>query len=168
MWSPDGNWIAYTRIQDGKWALVKTPVGGGKPVVVLETIFSFETDWSPSGQWICFSNPQGLQLVSPDGKIQKLLSKSDSPDFGFSRDGSTVYIIRRGNRRWEVVAIDVRSATERKVSELWISPSAALAGFSLDPDEKSFATSVGTTKYDIWLLEGFQQPSWRRFVLRDH
>jgi hypothetical protein len=42
---------------------------------------------------------------------------------------------------------------------LAIPSTSALGGFSLNPNGKSFATSVGTTKLDIGLLEGFERPS---------
>jgi Tol biopolymer transport system component len=170
-WSPDGNQIAYTRQQNGKWALVRTPIGGGTPVVVRDGVFSFATDWSrsSSGDWICYSTAEeGVQLVSPDGKDKKVLSKSDSPVFGFSRDGSTVFILRRGTTRWQVAAVDVRSATERKVSPLEIPFTAEVEGFSLSPDGKSFTTAIGNPTNDIWVMEGFQQPiPWWRALRRD-
>ena len=160
-WSPDGNWISYWRLQAGKWAIVKAPLGGGKPVTLRETSFGFETVWSPSGDWICYSNSNGLQLVSPDGKTNRLISKSQSNDFGFSKDGSTVYMLRRGDHQWEVASIDVSTAKETKVSPLAIPLETALAGFSLNPSGKSFATSIGTTKHDIWLLQDFERPGRR-------
>ena len=171
-WSPDANQIAYMSQQDGKWALVRTPIGGGKPVVVLDNVsYSETTDWSrsSSGEWICYSSAEeGVQVVSPDGKDKKILSKSYSPGFGFSRDGSTVFMIRRGTTRWELAAVDVRSATERKVTALEIPFTANVVGFSLSPDGKSFTTAVGNPKNDIWLMEGFQQPiPWWRALRRN-
>lgn len=135
----------------------------------MKLAFGFETVWSPSGEWIGFNNEDGLQLISPDGKVRRLLSKSVSPSccsarFGFSKDGATVYVLRSGVKSWEVVAIDVRDAAEKRVSESGIPLTAAVQGFSLNPNGKSFATSVGTSKYDIWLLENFEQPG-RRWLL---
>lgn len=160
-WSPDGNWISYWRLQAGKWAIVKAPLGGGKPVTLLETSFGYETVWSPSGEWICYSNSGGIQLISSDGKKNRLLSKSQSNDFGFSKDGSTVYVLRLGGHQWEVASIDVRTAKETKVSPLMIPTETALVGFSLNRSGKSFATSMGTTRHDIWLLENFARPGRR-------
>jgi Tol biopolymer transport system component len=160
-WSPDGNWISYWRLQAGKWAIVKAPLGGGKPITLLETSFGYETVWSPSGEWICYSNSDGLQIVSSDGRTNRLMTKTNSSDFGFSRDGSTVYVLRRGDHRWEVASIDVRTGIETKASQLVIPPNTVVAGFSLNPSGKSFATSIGTSKHDIWLLEDFRLPGRR-------
>ena len=106
----------------------------------------------------------GLYLVSPDGKTQKMLNTTGT-SFGFSRDGAMVYVVRRRNatREWELAEITVPACQEKKVTLLDLPASGEVVGFSLHPDGKSFATSVGVTRHDIWLLEGFPQPSlWRR------
>src|SRR4029450_4592837 len=123
----------------------------------------FPTDWSPDGKWICYMKTKGLYLVSADGKTQKALNTSSTVS-GFSRDGSMVYVVRRRNatREWELAEITVPGCQEKKVTLLDLPASAEVMGFSLHPDGKSFATSVGVTKHDIWLLEGFPQPRlWR-------
>ena len=67
-WSPHGDWIAYRRVNAGKWELVKAPLGGGKPVFLAETTQAgAETDWSTTGVWICHPKGEMLELVSPDG-----------------------------------------------------------------------------------------------------
>ena len=40
---------------------------------------------------------------------------------------------------------------------------ADLSGYSLSPDGKSFATSASHPTGDIWMLEGFERPGWRRW-----
>ncbi|MBI3696915.1 MAG: PD40 domain-containing protein [Acidobacteria bacterium] len=160
-WSPDGNWIAYDRFIEGKWEIVKAPSGGGaKPIPLTEGAgFDFK-DWSPTGEWICYVRQDGLRLVSADGKAQKLIRKAVPPAFGFSKDGSKGYIVRpAANQRWELAAIDIRSGEEKKVADLNLPPFSQIRGFSLHPDGKRFATSVGTSKSDIWILEGFERPS---------
>jgi hypothetical protein len=101
--------------------------------------------------------------VSPDGKVNRRLSTSNSDLFGFSRDGSVLYVLRRSTKAWELAAIDIRTATERKVSTLSLPATADLAGFSLNPNGLSFATAEGSLKSDIWLVTDFQQPipRWR-------
>ncbi len=161
-WSPDGNWISYFRRKAGQWEIAKAPVGGGKPVTVMRVPFSYATAWSPSGEWIAFNNAEGLQLISPDGKSRKVLDRSETGAcclrFGFSKDGATVYLLLRGTRSWEIVSIDVRTAAQKKVSELAVPLTADVQGFSLNPNGKSFATSVGTTSHDIWLAEDIARP----------
>ncbi len=161
-WSPDGNWIAYRRLYAGKWELVKVPLGGGKPISLGETSEGGSpTDWSPNGEWIC--HPLGgrggvLQLVSSDGRVHRTM-KTPAVAYGFSRDGAWLYAVRRNPlRRWELAAIGVPGGEEVKVTPLDIPVSARVQGFSVHPNGKSFATSVGVPRYDIWLLEGFTKP----------
>jgi hypothetical protein len=160
-WSPDGNWIAYRRLKAGKWELAKAPLGGGDPVSLGETISggTSNTDWSPDGKWICHPRANGLYLVSADGKTQKMLNTT-ATSYGFSRDSAIVYVVRRRKTtlEWELVEITVPGWQEKRVTLLDLPAAAEVSGFSLHPDGKSFATSVGVTRHDIWLLEGFPQP----------
>jgi Tol biopolymer transport system component/tRNA A-37 threonylcarbamoyl transferase component Bud32 len=161
-WSPDGNWIAYRRVRSDKWQLVKTPFGGGAAVVLVEDVLQAgaETAWSPAGDWIAFYARGGqVHLVSPDGKLTKPLTDYRPTTFGFSKDGSVFYTVRRaGGRKWVVASIDVRSGKEVTTIDLSIPAAADVFGFSLHPDGTRFATSIGIPKSDIWLLEGFQKP----------
>jgi hypothetical protein len=70
---------------------------------------------------------------------------------------------RNATREWELAEITVPGCQEKKVTLLDLPAAATVAGFSLHPDGKSFATSVGVTRHDIWLLEGFPQPRWWRW-----
>jgi sugar lactone lactonase YvrE len=98
-----------------------------------------------------------IWLVSPESKIQKPLSHSRPAAFGFSKDGALIYAVRRGpNRAWDLAVSDVETGTERKVADLRLPSSAIVSGFSLHPDGKSFITSVGIPKFDIWLLDGLK------------
>jgi hypothetical protein len=128
------------------------------------------TDWSPAGEWIRHRGLDGLRFISPDGSRHKLLSKSRPSWFGFSRDGATVYAIRRSaTRQWELAVMDVASGSERQAHPLAIPRGARVQGFSLHPNGKSILTSLGTARQDIWMLEGFRLPGgwWRRLRSSD-
>jgi Tol biopolymer transport system component len=161
-WSPDGNWIAYRRVQADKWQLVKTAFGGGAAVVLVEDVMQAggDTAWSPAGDSIAFLAKSGqVHLVSPDGKVTRPLTNFRPAAFGFSKDGSVLYAVQRAaGRKWVVVSFDVRSGKELKTVDVPIPPAANVLGFSLHPDGTRFATSIGVPKSDIWLLEGFQKP----------
>jgi hypothetical protein len=60
---------------------------------------------------------------------------------------------------WKLVEFNVQSGKDLKVTDLHLPPRANLTGFSLHPDGKSFATAFGIARHDVWLLEGFKQPS---------
>jgi hypothetical protein len=53
---------------------------------------------------------------------------------------------------WELSTVDIQTGTER-VTPVNLPPAATVTGFSLHPDGRSFVTSVGVSKYDIWVLE---------------
>jgi serine/threonine protein kinase/Tol biopolymer transport system component len=159
-WSPDGNWLAYRRLNAGKWELVKTPVGGGKPVFLSQTRHAGgETDWSPTGEWICHFTDEGMELVSPDGKGRHTLTGLNATTFGFARDGATLYVVRRNKaQRWELAALTVPEGREKNFFPLDVPVAAGVLGFSVHPQGHSFLTSVMTPRHDIWILEGFPQP----------
>jgi dipeptidyl aminopeptidase/acylaminoacyl peptidase len=81
--------------------------------------------------------------------------------FGFSRDGTTVYVVRRQSSGWELAAIDVNTGATRKTTALSLPPTNEVLGFSLSPDGSHFATSVSSTKTDIWVMEDFAGPARR-------
>jgi Tol biopolymer transport system component len=163
-WSPDGNWIAYRRINGAKWELVRRPLGGGEPVWLEDTAEGGgETDWSLSGEWICHRVGAALHLVSADGKRHVEVRTPGVTAFGFSRDSATLYALRRNSsRKWELAAFAVPGGREKRIERLDLPVSASVAGFSVNRDGGGFITSVGESRFDLWLLEGFS-PSRRWF-----
>ena len=149
-WSPDGNWIAYRRLNGAKWELVKRPLGGGEPVWLDDTgQGGSETAWSPSGEWIAHVKANALHMVSA---------------FGFSRDSRTLYTVRRNAaRKWELAAFEVPSGREQKVVPLDVPVAARVTAFSPNPDGKTWITSIAQSHFDIWFLEGFAPPRRRFF-----
>ena len=166
-WSPDGRWISYTRLSAGAWEVVKVPSGGGRPTHLAEAHpGGGSTAWSPSGEWIAYPY-EGLVLTSVDGSREKRLSSWQPMAFGFSPDGSSLYAVRHApNGSWTLMALDVGSGRERELGALDLPPRATLAGFSLHPKGKAFATGMGLAHHDIWLLQGFAPPSRLRDLLR--
>jgi len=167
-WSPDGRWIAYQRLKGGAWELVKKPAGGGAAERLAEATAGGgdQTVWSPRGDWIAYVRDGQLLrgvgklfLVSArDGQQQRLICSWMPRGFGFSPDGSLLYAVRRDDGRWTLAAFDVQSGAPRRETPLDLAPRATLAGFSIHPDGRSFATSVVIARHDIWLLRAFRPP----------
>jgi hypothetical protein len=66
--------------------------------------------------------------------------------------------------RWKLGAIDVQSGTEKILSDFgtqysFVSPFNPSFPLSLSPDGASLATSLINAKSEVWMLEGFRQPS---------
>jgi Tol biopolymer transport system component len=168
-WSPDGNWIAYYSLYNGKNAILKIRVGANRPPeLVTETAVPNPVRWSPRGDWIAWNDDRKLTLVSPDGKQRRLLSEKEWFTYGWSKDGNSIYgISMGGNRRLYVSRIEIASAREDVVTDLGPLPAAMdlarfaddfpYRGFSLHPDGKGFLTSAVDIKGDIWLLQDFDR-----------
>jgi Tol biopolymer transport system component len=166
-WSPDGKWIAYQRLNGTEWELVKIPSGGGTPIRLAAAVAGGgdHTAWSPTGEWIAHVR-NGLRLSSANGDgVEKTLAGPGPAAFGFSRDGKSLYAIRReATTGWRLVTFDVEAGRETNSANLGLPPSSTITGFSLAPDGKSFATALVTTRRDIWILEGFKVPArWSVF-----
>jgi Tol biopolymer transport system component len=178
-WSPDGNWIAYYSIYKGKPAVLKIRVGANhEPELVSYASVLNPVRWSPRGDWIAWNDGRKLALASPDGKQLRIVSQKEWLTYGWSKDGNSLYGIESTeNRHLALERVDIAAAREQIVADLGPLPAALdladfqgdfpYRGFSLQPDGKSFLTSVLTIKGDIWLLEDFDRRiSWLDRLLR--
>jgi len=158
VWSPDGNWIAY---RSGPVLMRVSAGGAGSPIVVKTGASFYRPRWSPRGDWITYVDSSGLWVVSPDGQRSLLLSSAGGwQDTGFTRDGNRVAGVRMAaDRRLLLVSIEISSRKETVLADInrTLPDANDVHGYSLAPDGKSFLTSVGYSKGDIWMLEGFQE-----------
>jgi WD40 repeat protein len=156
-WSPDGNWIAYTRFVGQNWEIAKAPSGGGgRPVRLTDGGDSAGwIDWSPDGKWIGVRDLSGLQLILPEGGTPHRVH-GPCAAFAFSKDGRTLYVIRRGkDGHWEMASLSSPDGVEKKVVALNLPRDRTIRDMSLHPDGTRFVASVGVTSRDIWILDGF-------------
>ena len=175
-WSPDGQWICYLREISGKQDLVKiraTP--GSAPEIVAnakpQTWVDSMPRWSPAGDWIAYPAADGIDLISPDGKSTRNLTSRKFLAYGFSKDGSQFYGVFQnttGNgAQWQLYSVNVKSGAEKFLAPIDLPASVdRIAGFSIHPDGKRFLTSVAKFPFDIWMLEGFEQPEPKSFLDR--
>ncbi|HXB72785.1 MAG TPA: protein kinase [Candidatus Acidoferrales bacterium] len=175
-WSPDGQWISYLREISGKQDLVKvraTP--GSAPEIVANAKPQSWVDsmprWSPAGDWIAYPAADGIDLISPDGKSTRKLTSRKFLAYGFSKDGSQFYGVFQnttGNgAQWQLYSVNVKSGAEKFLAPIDLPASVdRIAGFSIHPDGKRFLTSVAKFPFDIWMLEGFEQPEPKSFLDR--
>ena len=168
-WSPDGNWIAYCGVHEGKAAVMKIRVGANEPSQMLaEMLRLAPVRWSPRGDWILYRDGDRLRVVSPDGRRNRVVSELLWETYGWSNDGQRVLGIALGdNRRLLLQQIDVDTGTETRLADLGpLPPEFDLAdglnefpyrGFSLHPDGKSFLTSVLRIRTQIYLMKDFDR-----------
>jgi Tol biopolymer transport system component len=175
-WSPDGQWVVFLRHENGKEQVVKMKPDAGAPPQVLASGSPAAGDysmiqWSPAGDWIAYPSADGTSMVSPDGKTVRILPVRHLLAFAFSNDGAQVYGVIRNTAGqgalWQLHSIDVKSGADRLLAPLDFPASTAnIAGFSLHPDGKRFLTSIAKWPYDIWMLEGFDQPRQKTWLDR--
>src|SRR5205085_8410440 len=139
-WSPDGRWITFLRVQNGKPQLVKIDSSGQGGSIPLtdkaptghNMIYGF-TRWRSDGKAIAYFGQQGIRICAPDGSGDRLLvARGLGGDF--NRAGNLFYAIVRNDAAWKLVTLEV--ATGRIIRDVAIddSPAAQLANASLHPD----------------------------------
>src|SRR5262249_16197895 len=123
------------------------------------------TFWSPHGSWILYPSLTGLSLISSDGKSGRTVPPTarEFITYGLSKSGEQVIGILEDTAldrtEWELISVDIKTGVEKRLAALNLPPTVSgVEGFSLHPDGKRFATSIACFPYDIWMLEGFDQP----------
>jgi serine/threonine protein kinase len=157
--SPDGKWVAYTRMtEDGARIAKRQSSGAGEPIdlAVLKGLAGGGVRWSPEGDWIAVGPPQReLFVISPDGKARRTLRQNAYPGWCFNKTGDHIYgVARDKTRHWTLWSLDVATAAERKVVTLDVPLEARLTDLSLHPDSKRFLTTSEISNSEIWLVEG--------------
>ena len=178
-WSPDGQWIGFKHTNPNGIAKIRTD-SGAAPVVLVELpavdrarwVNYEHVEWSPAGDWIAYPTAQGISLISPDTKASRLLTTRKLLIFVFSKDGARLFGIERDTTgkgaQWQLYQVDVATGVDKVLGPVDLPPSAdALAGISMHPDGTRFLTSIAKWPFDIWIMEGFDQPkSWIGRLLR--
>jgi Tol biopolymer transport system component len=172
-WSPDGQWLCYRANYNGNSFLEKVRLGDlGHPVTLSETTQGVRPVWSPSGRWIALATPQGVSVISPDGRVKKHVHSHVTSwmGTGWSRDGKTLYLaVTDGYQEpppstlWAINPETGRERVLARYSGVWIS-GAPWMGLSASADGKSLAASLSKSNQSIWMIEGLTTPQtlWHR------
>ncbi|MDI2091109.1 S41 family peptidase [Commensalibacter oyaizuii] len=106
VWSPDGQWIAYTTDQNGEQNLAIRSAQGGKATLLtnFKSGYLYAPRFSPDGKKIAFSDGNhNLWLMDRNGDNLKKIAVDDHAeihDFNFSPDGKwVVYSLTQPNQQ---------------------------------------------------------------------
>ncbi|MCP5115426.1 MAG: hypothetical protein GY953_31750, partial [bacterium] len=169
-WSPDGNWIAYLSMKDGRMQLTKTRVGGREPsTVVAEENCQDPPNWSSDGQWLSCANNRDLVLVPANGGEPRRFAGVVVRYAAWGAGGRVLYGIRRVEGEPTLVSFDASTGALRTLANYGpdlqigtsLNPGLRL---SLSPDGKALTAAQVVSTSDLWVLEGFQPPRslWQR------
>jgi len=162
VWSPDGREIAFAVAGPDRARLLKRRVGStDDPDVVIDSIAALwgaHMEWSPAGDWIAHDAPEGLSVVSPDGKTRRVLTKERPRAIAWAPGGKTLYAVLVTGSTFTVAAVDVAAGHVRTIRSLDPSLNVISAlnpglRMTLHPDGKRLLTTVGRARMDIWMLE---------------
>jgi len=119
---------------------------------------------------LCPNSQAGtMAIVSLETKESRVLTTEPMVTGTFSRDGASIYAVRRLEDRQELVQVDLATSRVHKLSTLPADfdirgTQGGPTRMTLSPDGKSVFTTVRRNEGDIWLLEGFHAPRsfWER------
>jgi serine/threonine protein kinase len=162
VWSPDGNWLAFTTVENSQYVTRKLQLGGGQGAAVVKIGIGETLGWSPDNSWLLTMRSNGaLVLVSPDGRKTQEAGRGNWLAATWTRDGSHMLALRRT----AAAALQVVSLTRSGVED-GASPGGAVyppalsfaaaigyppvSGFSLSPDGATVLLSMLRVRSDLW------------------
>jgi len=165
-WSPDGRQYAFIQLDNGKASLAVAKTSGDATPSVIKEVAGGLPVWSPDGHSILFqSRMDGWSLLSPQDKTARALGQLTTIAMTFSADSKLLYGVRVEKEHRYLYSLDPATKAEKVIGDIgqdftprsYLNPGTRL---SLAPDGKSvlFATYRGSGS--LWMLEGFQGPTW--------
>jgi len=173
-WSPDGNEVAGLLHRDGPAVPAIVQVGADMSAHPIPGGPACRTapDWAPTGEWLACGTREGIAVFSPDGAKSRMLPGMRCLAVAFSRGGKTLFAVGRERGDSILREVDIDAGTARTVAEY--GSAVSISGgrtfdtrLSLSADGKGLATSVETSKSELWLLEGYPlpRPWWHLWAL---
>lgn len=175
--SPDGNWLAYVTVRNGRFVLMRAPVGSGNAEMIRRDSGEFPA-WSPRGGEIATINSgAGILIVAADGSSVRPAGSGRWLALTWTRHGSYVLgVARTDEGRLALVEVAPGNGTQSVIQDLGPWPAAfsfglatgmyPVRGISIAPDQRTVTFAALNVSSDVWLLKGLSEPGllgrWRR------
>jgi Tol biopolymer transport system component len=161
-WSPDGDWIAYTRSVGPEFSLAKVRVGTKETATLLDRVTPFSRSvWSPDGAWIATEAGTALiRVPSNGGSFETILPEPPLAYSWVDARRLVALVSSESIGHLAMVEIDTLTKQVRTLNpDLGTIPVAnqPIRGFSFVKG-RGFLTSLASARSDIWLLDGFRLP----------
>jgi eukaryotic-like serine/threonine-protein kinase len=152
--SRDGQWIAFTRIDQDAERIYIAPAAGGK-ARLLTSSPGVVPRWSPDGKLIAFSSSRslsgGILTIEPDGRNEKRLTTTGGWPVWFPDGQQLAYLVAGANGHQEIQTVSRTGTPGRPIA-------VAFNGFNHPFDISRDGSRVVTTNAvhvsdEVWLLE---------------
>ena len=157
-WSPDGQWLVVAANLGDEPKLFKIPVGGGKPVLLVNA-YATNPVWAPSGQFLVyFGADVGTNLlvkaVSGDGAPRHVpdmkLTRGDRLAF-HGKDDIALIVLKGDVSHKEFYRVDLETGQERQLTTL--GREFAIGDFDVSPDGREIIFDRVREESDIVLFD---------------
>lgn len=119
-WSPDGERIAFTRVEDDRWTVWVMAADGSSARALGD---GGEPGWSPDGERIVFvssrhGNPE-IYVMDAHGSHPERLTDDEGADFGpaWSPDGDAVVFTSQRDGNQEIYVMDANGEGKRRLTD---------------------------------------------------
>jgi len=157
-WSPDGRWIAFAAMRDGKPRLFKVPVDGGEPIQLGDG-YALDPVWSPTGQFLIYSGADvgtniSVKAINADGTprvIPDLVLSRGSRRMGFLGTDDALVILKGNLSYKEFWAVDLKTGAERQLTD--VGPGPMVSDFDVSADGREIVFDRVSDASDIVLID---------------
>ena len=157
-WAPDGRSITTAVEERGVPHLVRVPIDGGPPSVVVQE-YSTDPAWSPTGRFLVYSGPDigttfSVKAVTAEGAarpLPPLTLTRGARHLAFLPGGSALVFLRGEIRHKDLWLVDLESGGERQLTRL--APDFEVRDFDLSPDGHDVVLERAQERSDVVLLD---------------